>query len=75
MSSGRPPNVLRPVKLTTYLPEDLRAKLDIHLFSSVEGRVPHGAYSRFLEERVREFFNPKPKSKQCQHCGNLTGDE
>lgn len=73
MPAGRPPNILRPTKLTTYLPEDLRAKLELHLFSTVEGRVPHGAYSQFLAERVREFFAPKPEPelKQCQHCGNL----
>jgi hypothetical protein len=59
MSSGRPPNVLRPTKLTTNLPEDIRAKLDLHLFSPVEGRIPHGAYSKFLAERVKEFFDPQ----------------
>lgn len=59
MPAGRPPNTLRPAKLTTYLPEDLRAKLDLYLFSPVEGRVPHGAYTKFLAERVQEFFNPE----------------
>ena len=64
MSAGRPQNILRPVKLTTYLPEDIRAQLDIHLFSTVEGRVPHGAYSKFLAERVREFFEPRSDSQK-----------
>lgn len=58
MLTGRPPNVMRPVKLTTNIPEDLRAQLDLHLFSPVEGRIPKGAYSRFLCERIREFFDP-----------------
>lgn len=66
MSAGRPQHILRPVKLTTYLPEDLRAKLDLHLYSEVEGRVPHGAYSKFLAERVREFFEPKVNSNADQ---------
>ena len=71
MPAGRPQNILRPVKLTTYLPEDLRAKLDIHLYSPVEGRVPHGAYSQFLAERVREFFTPRPEpnDNNCPSCG------
>lgn len=60
MTAGRPPKVMRPVKLTTYLPEDLRAKLDLYLYSDVEGRVPHGAYSAFLAERVKEFFEQRP---------------
>lgn len=59
MSTGRPANILRPTRLTTTLPEDVRAKLDIHLYSTVEGRIPVGAYSKFLSERVREFFEPK----------------
>lgn len=73
MTAGRPPNVMRPTQLTTNIPEDLRAKLDLYLYSTVEGRVPHGAYSRFLAERIREFLEPKPetKPKQCEHCGNL----
>lgn len=75
MAAGRPPNVMRPVQLTTNIPEDLRAKLDLHLFSQLEGRVPHGAYSRFLAERIREFFEPKPSSPvlsptiECPDCG------
>lgn len=80
MAAGRPPNIMRPVQLTTTLPEDLRAKLDLHLYSTVEGRVPHGAYSKFLAERIREFFEPKPKPgvQVCSHCGmssNDLGDE
>lgn len=57
MTVGRPPKILRPVKMTIYLPEDVKAKLDLHLFSAVEGRVPHGDYSKFISERVREFFD------------------
>jgi len=56
---ARKPNILRPVKLTTNLPEDLRARLDLYLFSETEGRVPHGKYSEFLSERVTEFFAQK----------------
>jgi hypothetical protein len=52
----RPPNITRPVKLTTTLPEDIRAKLDLFLYSELEGRVPKGAYQAFFLERIREFF-------------------
>lgn len=57
MTTGRPPKILRPIKMTLYLPEDLKAKLELHLFSAVEGRVPHGAYSTFIADRTREFFD------------------
>ena len=64
--SGRP-NILRPIKLTTTLPEDVYARLTTYLYSEVEGRVPKGAYQRFIVERTREFFkleseNGSPKS-------------
>lgn len=53
----RRPNVVRPVRLTLMLPEDIRAKLDLHLWSEVEGRVPHGAYQQFFLARIAEYFS------------------
>lgn len=55
------PNIIRPVKLTLNLPEDVWTKMTLHLYSPVEGRVPHGAYSRFLSERINEFFTKQPE--------------
>jgi len=55
----RKPDILRPIKLTTTLPEDIRAKLDIHLYSPLEDRVPKGAYQQFFIDRIREFFDTK----------------
>jgi hypothetical protein len=54
----RRPNIDRPTRLELKLPESLRAKLDLHLFSEVEGRVPKGGYQAFFEQRIREFFTP-----------------
>lgn len=51
----RPPNIVRPIKLKTSLPEDLRTWLDLHLWSDTEGRVPHGAYQRLIERLLREY--------------------
>ena len=53
----KPPNLQRPVKLNTTLPEDVRAKLDLHLWSDLEKRVPHGAYQRFILARIAEYFD------------------
>ena len=47
------------VRLTTSLPESVRARLDLHLHSEVEGRVPRGAYQDFLVERIYEHFEWK----------------
>ena len=50
-------SIIRPIKLTTTFPEDVRVKLDLHLYSEVEQRVPKGAYQTFLVDRIRKFFS------------------
>jgi hypothetical protein len=52
----RRPNVIPHIRLETTIPEDLKTKLDLFLFSPTEGRVPQGAYQRFFCDRIREFF-------------------
>lgn len=63
----RTPNIIRPSKLTLHLPEDIRAKLDLYLFSDIEGRIPQGAYQQFLTERINEFFSGGVHT--CPNCG------
>lgn len=53
----RSPNFDRPASLHLKLPETVRAKLDLHLFSDVEGRVPQGKYQEFFIERIGEYFD------------------
>ena len=55
----RPPNILRPIRLHTTLPEDLWLKLTTYLYSESEGRVPVGAYQQFICDRIREYFTRK----------------
>jgi hypothetical protein len=55
----RKPNLERPTRLETKLPETLRARLDLLLFSELEGRVPKGRYQEFFIERILEFFNSR----------------
>lgn len=52
----RPRNLIPASPLEVSLPEDIRARLDLHLWSDLEQRVPHGAYKEFITERLREFF-------------------
>lgn len=52
----RRPELDRPVPLKLMLPESERARLDLHLFSPLEGRVPQGAYQTFFRELMRQFF-------------------
>ena len=50
---GRPRKITRPVEKAISLPEDLTALVDLELFSEVEGRVPYGAWAKYLTELVR----------------------
>jgi hypothetical protein len=43
-------------KLSLWLPADMRARLDLELFSELENRVPHGGYARFFETLLRRHF-------------------
>lgn len=58
---SRPPSILRPIRLNTTIPEDLYGKLVTHLYSPSEGRVPSGAFQKFICERIVEFFNREHK--------------
>lgn len=51
------PKPIRPSHLHVMIPEDLRARLDLYLWSNLEGRVPKGAYQKFISERIIEFFS------------------
>lgn len=55
----RKPNIDPPTRLELKLPESLRTKLDLLLFSELEGRVPQGKYQEFFIERLNEFFTSK----------------
>lgn len=56
MTRGRKPNVEPTSSINLHLPETLRARLDLILFSELEGRVPKGSYLRFFSSRLVEFF-------------------
>lgn len=53
----RKPNIDQSTRLELKLPESLRNRLDLFLFSDLEGRVPKGKYQEFFSERVREYFD------------------
>lgn len=53
----RRPAVDRPTQLCLKLPESLRTRLDLALFSALERRVPQGAYQLFFAERIAEWLS------------------
>ena len=52
----RPKKTVPNIQKNIGLPKDLLDRLDIILFSEVEGRVPFGAYSEFFTNLLREYF-------------------
>lgn len=49
MPRGRPRSTNPSIPLEVALDPALRARLDLLLYSEVEGRIPLGAYKRFFE--------------------------
>lgn len=56
---GRPTKTIQSIQINLSIPEDLYAQVKLHLWSEVEGKVPHGAQSEFVTQLIREFFDGK----------------
>lgn len=56
---ARPKNIRRGLPITIQLDEELLTRLNLFLFSEVEGRIPYAAQKRFIEARIQEFFSSK----------------
>jgi len=41
------------------LAEEDATKLDLHLWSAAEQRIPHAARQRFFTQRLKEYFNQR----------------
>jgi hypothetical protein len=54
---SRRKNLIPSRKLTVMIPEDLFAKLTLHLYSESAQRVPLGSYQGFFVERIQEYFS------------------
>jgi hypothetical protein len=55
----RPKKVDRPTRKHLSLPESLVARVELELYSPLEGKVPTGAWAEFVEHLIREYFEKK----------------
>lgn len=55
----KPPNLIPSKQLNVALPLPVFTQMTLHLHSDLEQRVPHGAYSRFITELIREYFSTR----------------
>lgn len=52
----KPARVIRPVKKNLSLPEDVVAPVELLLWSELESRVPHGAFSELVTRLLRDWL-------------------
>ncbi|MBV5322751.1 MAG: hypothetical protein JZU60_02815 [Ilumatobacteraceae bacterium] len=56
---AKTPNIIPSKQLNVALPLPMYVKISANLYSELEGRVPHGAYSRFLIDLIQVHFAEK----------------
>jgi len=57
----RKPALVPTEHLHVKLEASTRTRMDLFLYSPLEGRVPKGAHKAFLEMLIGEFFDRQPK--------------
>lgn len=55
----RPRKLDRPHRLEIQLPESLWAKLNVELYSEVEGKVPHGALTQLATSLITDWLKSR----------------
>lgn len=51
---ARPKKAVRSIEKNISIPEDLVFQVDLALYSELESRVPHGAWSRYITALIRK---------------------
>ncbi len=66
-----------PVEKSVSLDAALVAKVELALFSDLEGRVPYGAWSGLIEQLLREHFNRAERQRalaEALQAAAISGD-
>lgn len=69
-------NITPTTKLQVWIPAPLKARVDLHLWSELEGRVPLGAHQKFIVDLLNDFFRSHhdPRSRSNEPSGALARD-
>lgn len=51
---AKPRKAIKSVEKTVSIDEDLVARVDLELFSELEGKVPFGAWKKYLQSLILE---------------------
>lgn len=74
---ARPKKVVRSRAKNLLLPEDLITKVDLELFSELEGKVPFAAWQKFTVKCIENYFairaaNTKYRNELDKLYSNMT---
>lgn len=61
---GRPKKAIPSIEKNISIPEDLCLRVDLLLHSEVEGRVPHGGWSRYITDLIRRDLKGKQEGQK-----------
>ena len=67
---ARPKKTVRTVFKNIGVPEDLVEKINIELYSELEGKIPFGAQQAFFTKLLREHFDGSDKNGKL--CSELS---
>ena len=59
----RPRKTDRPVEKTICLPQSVVARVDLELYSELEGKVPFGAWQRLVEGLLQDWVKRLDEGK------------
>jgi hypothetical protein len=55
----RKPSIDKPIAKTIFLPTSLIARVDLTLYSELEGRVPYNAWGRYVSQLIKDDLTKK----------------
>jgi hypothetical protein len=53
---AKPKNVIPSIEKKISIACDLCARMELELFSDLEGKIPYGAQSTFINQLIRDHF-------------------
>lgn len=74
---ARPASINKPIEKKLSLDAELVARVELALFSDLEGRVPYGAWSGLIEQLLREYFNRAERQRalaEALQVAAISGD-
>ncbi len=69
---AKPKNVIPTIEKKVQIPMDLVARMELELHSDLEGRIPYGAQSEFINRLIREHYQRVDQASEDARNGVIT---